>query len=116
MDASIRPIELVEQQSKEAPRSTKNSQKSGRSMLCLSHLLLLSTRLSQLAVFSFGMIRSISNQESDSFMSQKLEPTGGSMLRLERTREANAIMCTKEKRRIRMHGDTGSKLWSAVEH
>ena len=79
MDASIRLIELIEQQSKEAPRSTKNSQKSGRSMLCLSHLLLLSTRLSQPAVFSFGMIRSIFDQERDSFMSQKLEPTGGSM-------------------------------------
>ena len=76
MDASIRLIELIEQQSKEAPRSTKNSQISRGLMLCLSHLLLLITRLSQPVSFSFGMIRSIFDQASDSSMSQELDPTG----------------------------------------
>ena len=107
MDASIRLIEVIEQQSKEAPRSTKNSQKSRGLMLCLSILLLLVTRLSQPASFSFGLSKSIFDQARDSSMSQELEPTGGSMLRQKRTRGANTIVHTEEKRRTEQYVTPG---------
>ena len=50
MDGSTELIMLVKQESKEAPQSTKNSQRSRGTMLSLSVLMLLSTGMSQPAV------------------------------------------------------------------